>query len=87
MPNIKSAEKRVKVAQKKTLENSIIKTGLKTQIKKLGEALNLGDKSKAEEQMNTTTKTIDKAVAKGVIHKNTANRKKSAMAKKLNSSK
>lgn len=87
MPNIKSAIKRVKTTETKTMQNAMTKTALKTQLKKLDEALKVKDTKKADELLVSATKSIDKAVAKGVLHKNTANRKKSTIAKKLNQAK
>jgi len=69
------------------MQNTIVKTTLKTQLKKFDEALKGKDTNKADEILVSATKSIDKAVAKGVLHKNTANRKKSAIAKKLNNAK
>jgi len=87
LPNIKSAIKRVKTTETKTMQNAMVKTALKTQLKKFDEALKGKDTKKAEEMLVSATKNIDKGVAKGVLHKNTANRKKSAIAKKLNQAK
>lgn len=81
MPNIKSAIKRVKVSEKKNLRNRMVKTGVKTAVKKYKAAL--GDTSAASAQLRVTTSAIDKAVAKGVMHKNAANRKKARLAKLL----
>ncbi len=83
MPNIKSAKKRVKVIKTKTLRNQIIKTNLKTCIKKFDECVANADAQKAVEACNTAFKKIDQAVAKGVLHKNTAARKKSQLSLKL----
>ncbi len=83
MPNIKSAMKRVKVSKKKNLRNRMVKTGVKTAIKKYQVALNEGV-APAGAQLSATTSAIDKAAAKGVIHKNAANRKKARLAKALN---
>ena len=82
MPNIKSAMKRVKVSEKKNLRNRRVKTGVKTAIKKYQVALMEGAQP-AGAQLSATTSAIDKAVAKGVMHKNTANRKKARLAKAL----
>ncbi|MCI5565975.1 MAG: 30S ribosomal protein S20 [Clostridiales bacterium] len=82
MPNIKSAMKRVKVSEKKNLRNRMVKTGVKTAIKKYQVALMEGAQP-AGAQLSATTSAIDKAVAKGVMHKNTANRKKARLAKAL----
>ena len=83
MPNIKSAMKRVTVSKKKNLRNRMVKTGVKTAIKKYQVALTEGA-APASAQLGATTSAIDKAVAKGVMHKNTANRKKARLAKALN---
>ena len=80
MPNIKSAMKRVKVSKKKNLRNRMVKTGVKTAIKKYQVALNEGV-APATEQLRHTTSAIDKAATKGIMHKNAANRKKARLAK------
>ena len=84
MPNIKSAIKRVSVIEKKTLRNNMIKSEYKTAIKRFEEALANNDKAKATELFSVATRKIDQACSKGVIVKNTAARKKSNLAKKLN---
>ena len=84
MPNIKSAIKRVNVIEKKTLQNNMIKSEYKTAVKKFEAAVAEGNKEKAEELLKLATKKIDVACSKGVIKKNTASRKKSSIAKKLN---
>lgn len=83
MPNIKSAKKRVKVIKKKTLQNQIIKSQLKTAIKKFEASLKDG-KAAASEAYNFVLKKTDQAVAKGILHKNTAARRKSQYAAMLN---
>ncbi len=82
MPNIKSAIKRVKVAEKKTLENSRIKSAYKTAVKKYESANENGDKS-AVELLKVAKQQLDHAFSKGVISKNAASRKKSRLDKKL----
>lgn len=82
MPNIKSAIKRVKVSEKKNLRNRMVKSGMHTAEKKFSAALN-ADPQTANVQLSATTAAIDKAVSKGIIHKNTANRKKARLAKQL----
>ena len=84
MPNIKSAIKRVSVIEKKTLRNNMIKSAYKTAVKNFEAAVAEGDVKKAEALFSEATKTIDQACTKGVIVKNTAARKKSNLAKKLN---
>ena len=87
MPNIKSKLKRVSVIEKKTLRNNMIKSGYRTAVRKFEEAVSEGDKAKAETLFSEATKKIDQACTKGVIVKNTAARKKSNLAKKLNAMK
>lgn len=84
MPNIKSAKKRVLITEAKTLQNQMFKTSLKTSIKKYEAALAAGDKELASETYKAAVKKIDKAVAKGILHKNNAARKKSQFTAKLN---
>ena len=84
LPNIKSAKKRVLVSQTKTMQNKMLKTALKTSMKKYEQALAAGDKAAAEETYKAAVKKIDQAVAKGLLHKNNAARKKSNYTVKLN---
>ena len=77
MPNIKSAKKRVKVINAKTLQNKMVKSNLKTVIK-------AADAEKSPEAIKLAIKKVDQACAKGIMHKNQAARKKSQLAKKLN---
>ena len=84
LPNIKSAKKRVKVIETKTLRNQMIKSALKTYIKKFEAAANGGNKADAEAAFRTAVKKIDQAVSKGIVKKNTASRKKAQLALKLN---
>ncbi len=83
MPNIKSAKKRVKVIEKKTQINVAHKTALKTAIKKFEAAAAEGKKDEAVVLFNEASKKLDKGVAQGILHKNTAARKKSQLAIKL----
>ena len=84
MPNIKSAIKRVSVIETKTARNNSIKSGYKSAVKKFEEAVAKGDVKEATKALTFATKKIDQACTKGVIVKNTAARKKSALSKKLN---
>lgn len=81
LPNIKSAIKRVKVTEKKNLRNRMIKSAMKTQIKKFETAVSANEAD--VKLLSATQGAVDKAAAKGVIHKNAANRKKARMAKRL----
>ncbi len=84
MPNIKSAKKRCLVTSTKTLQNKIVKSELKTSIKKFDVAAQSGDKEAAKVAYLEAVKKIEKAEKNNVIHKNNSNRKKSALTKKLN---
>lgn len=84
MPNIKSAKKRVLVSKIQNERNRANKSALKTQMKKFDVAMAEGA-ANAAEVYNATVKAVDKAVAKGILHKNTAARRKSQMAGKFNS--
>ena len=83
MPNIKSAKKRVKVIATKTAQNKANRSALKTEIKKANAAIETGAENK-DLLVKSAVKKIDQAVAKGLLHKNTAARRKSALAKKAN---
>lgn len=83
MPNIKSAKKRVKVIATKTLINKAANSELKTTLKKANAAIANNDANKAE-VVRVAVKKLDQAVAKGILHKNAAARKKSQLAKKAN---
>ncbi len=84
MANIKSAKKRIKVTIKKTLQNKIIKSRTKTEVKKLLVACKAGDVTAAKAQLPNTVAALDKAATKGIIHKNNASRKKSRLYKLVN---
>ena len=84
MPNIKSAIKRVSVIEKKTARNNMIKSGYKSAVKKFEQAVENKNVEEATKLFSEATKKIDQARTKGVIVKNTAARKKSNLAKKLN---
>ena len=83
MPNIKSAKKRVKVIAVKTERNKAQRSALKTEIKKANAAIETGAEDR-QEAVRVAIKKIDQAVAKGLLHKNTGARRKSALAKKAN---
>ena len=84
MPNIKSAKKRVKTTEARTLRNKMIKSDMKTAIKKLDAAIVEGNKDNIDTTFRAAVKTVDQATAKGVLKKNTASRKKAQMAIKVN---
>jgi len=80
VPNIKSAKKRVKVIEKKTLINQMHKTALKTAIKKFEVAVEAKDSANVKDLFNDAVKKLDQGVKQGIIHKNKAARKKSQLA-------
>ena len=83
MANIKSALKRVKVSREQNLRNRMISSAVKTAIKKFDKALESDDRAAMTEYYTVAVSKVDKAAAKGVIHKNAANRKKAQLTKKL----
>lgn len=84
MANIKSAKKRIKVIEKKTLRNKMVKSKLKTLSKKVDSAVAASDKNLAAQNLKEAVVAIDKAAAKGIIHKNTAARKVSNLQTAVN---
>ena len=84
MANIKSSAKRVLVARMRNERNKADKSALKTSIKKFEAAAAGSDKTAAELAYKAAVKSVDRAVSKGLIHKNNAARKKSHMAAKFN---
>ncbi|MFD4029259.1 30S ribosomal protein S20 [Streptomyces sp. NBC_01102] len=83
MANIKSQIKRNKTNEKARLRNKAVKSSLKTSIRKAREAAASGDVEKATVAVRDASRQLDKAVSKGVIHKNAAANKKSALALKV----
>ena len=84
MANIKSAKKRILVNQAKALQNQMVKSQLKTSIKKFNAAVDAADKAAASELYRLAVKKIDQAVAHGILHKNNAAHKKSQLTLKFN---
>lgn len=84
MANIKSAKKRILVAETKAARNKAIRSKVKTYVKKVEAAITAGDKAAAQAALIAATTEIDKATTKGVYHKNTASRKVSRLAKAVN---
>ncbi len=81
MPQIKSAEKRVSVSNKKKLQNQMIRSQMNTAIKKFNAAISNNDLETAEKLLPLTESKIDNAAVKGIIHKNAANHKKAQVSK------
>ena len=82
MANIKSQIKRIKTNEKARQRNAAVRSALKTSVRKFRSAADSGDASAANEEMLKASRQLDKAASKGVIHKNQAANRKSAMAKK-----
>jgi small subunit ribosomal protein S20 len=81
--NIKSQIKRNKQNEKAHQRNKAVKSELRTHVRKFREALATGNVEEATDALRVATRKLDKAVSKGVIHKNQAANRKSAIAKKL----
>ena len=84
MPTMKSAKKRLRQNIKHNLRNRTYRSALKTQMKKFLSVVKEGNAQAAQEELRLTVKKIDKGVVKGILHKNTASRKKSRLTKKFN---
>jgi len=84
MPNIKSAEKRVRTSQVRNARNKAVRTLLKTNLKKFDAAVAGGNREEADSAYKVAVKTVDRSVTKGIIHKNNAAHKKSQLSKALN---
>ena len=82
MANIKSQKKRILTNEKARLRNKAVKSALRTHVRKFREAVEAGDTEKAQEMARVACKALDRAVSKGVIHKNQAANRKSAIATK-----
>ncbi|RUQ12325.1 30S ribosomal protein S20 [Corynebacterium genitalium] len=84
MANIKQQKKRVLTNEKRRQRNKSVRSATRTEIRKFREAVESGDKSAAEAQLRVASRKLDKAVTKGVFHRNSAANKKSNMARALN---
>jgi len=83
MPILHAAYKSIKVTKRRTARNLSIKSLLKTETKKFIDLVSAKKLDEAKKQLNVLISTLDRASSKGIIHKNTASRKKSRLAKKL----
>jgi small subunit ribosomal protein S20 len=81
--NIKSQQKRNRTNERARLRNKSVKSSLRTAVRAFREAAHAGEKDKAAELLLSTNRKLDKATSKGVIHKNQAANKKSALARTL----
>lgn len=84
MANIKSQQKRIRTNESARLRNKSVKSSLRTSVRAFREAAHSGEKEKAAELLVAANRKLDKAASKGVIHKNQAANKKSALARTLN---
>ncbi|KQB85066.1 30S ribosomal protein S20 [Corynebacterium oculi] len=84
MANIKSKKKRILTNEKSRQRNKAVRSRVRTEIRKFRELVAEGDKAAAEKQLRTASRILDKAVSKGVLHRNNAANKKSGMATKFN---
>ena len=84
MANIKSQLKRIRTNEKARLRNKSMKSSLKTAVRRFREAAAAGEKDRALSELQTASRQLDKAVSKGVIHRNQAANRKSAMATRTN---
>ena len=84
MANIKSAKKRITVAETKAARNKAIRSKVRTYVKKVEAAINAGDKAAAQAALQSAISEINKATSKGVYHANTASRKVSRLSKAVN---
>ena len=83
MANIKSQKKRILTNEKRRLRNQAYKSELKTYVRKTRQAIAAGDAEAAEAHLQVATRKLDKAVSKGVIHKNQAANRKSKLARQV----
>ena len=81
MANIKSQIKRISTNEKARQRNLAVRSSLKTAVRRFREAASSGDSAATEDALRHASRQLDKAVSKGVIHKNQAANRKSAMAK------
>ena len=84
MANIRQQKKRVLTNEKRRVRNKSVRSAVRTEIRKFREAVESGDKAAAEKQLRFASRKLDKAVSKGVFHRNNAANKKSNMARALN---
>ena len=84
MANIKQQKKRVLTNEKRRQRNKSVRSATRTEIRKFREAVESGDKAAAEAQLRVASRKLDKAVTKGVFHRNSAANKKSNMARAFN---
>ncbi|MFO7917304.1 MAG: 30S ribosomal protein S20 [Anaerolineae bacterium] len=84
MPNLKSSEKRMRQNQKRRAHNRAIRSRLRTVVKKANSLIEEGEQEAAEEAVRDAVSELDRAVKKGILHRNNADRRKSRLMKRLN---
>ena len=84
MANIKSQIKRIRTNEAARMRNKSVKSALKTAVRRVRTAVDAGDKATAQAELVTASRSLDKAVSKGVIHANQAANRKSALAHQVN---
>lgn len=84
MPIIKSQERRLRKSRKQAERNRAVKSEIRTYLRKFYDACESGDKDIAADEYKRATRVLDKAVSKGIVHRNNAANKKSKMAQRLN---
>ncbi len=84
MPNLASAAKRVRQNERNRVRNRALKAELKTETRKLSDALHDGKLDQAKDLLSKVTKKLDQVAAKGALHRNTASRRKSRLARRVN---
>ena len=84
MPNTASAKKRVRQTEVRTLRNKNRRSAMRTAIRKVGEAIEAGDKAQAQAQLLSAQKLIDKAAKANIIHANNAANQKAKLARRVN---
>lgn len=87
MPNSPSAKKRQRTNEERRIRNRAVKSAIKTQVKKVTAAVTAGKVDEGEAALRLATKRLDRAAAKGVIHKNAAARTKSRLSARLKAAK
>ncbi len=85
MPKDKSTAKRIRQHEKNRMRNKAFKSKVKTEVRKVIDSCNAGDKETAEKALKNAVPVLDKAVTKGILHRNTASRKISRISKKVSS--
>ena len=87
MPNTPSAKKRMRTSEERRIRNRAVKSSVKTQLKKVNAAVAAGNVADSETEFRLAVQKLDKAAAKGVIHKNAAARTKSRLSARLKAAK